>query len=466
MAGIFPQSNDGGLPPNANDPNNPKAAYPPVTAPSGTAALYYGNGCDVRLRPEVLNSLISEIEAVVDQAGLAYNPNFRENLDFATRYLIQRGLARSALMTGGPQNYNATLDPPMTAYNNFLTLTVVPAVTNINVVTLNVDSKGAVYILRNDGGQLEAGDLLANVPYIIAYVNGAFYLCGLASSQVPIVKKGGIDAWIRTDGNDTLGDGTANTPEKAFKTIAGCWSAVGSRYAASPSFSINMKFGIPGRYDGAVVGPFGGQVTLTGDESNPGAYIIAQVEGNAGFWFNFQAQNLSAFAILGVTMVQEKLPPNQCSMLRVIASNILMSNCIFDILVSNPNSLCVEDRAGSFTLACSSLSQPVSIMTVNGHGNQLGYIFSANTGGTLEGATGLIPGLSAYYHFNDLRITQYSTLVSGLAVLHFGSATGIVNTNCTGIKYGVTENSILNMGGKILPGDVEGTATYGGQYIP
>ena len=50
--------------------------------------------------------------------------------------------------------------------------------------------------------------------------------------QVPLTATGAVDAWVRTDGNDATGDGTANSPDKAFRTIEGAWNAVGGRYAA------------------------------------------------------------------------------------------------------------------------------------------------------------------------------------------------------------------------------------------
>src|SRR5262250_2264913 len=119
MSGIFPNASDGGLPPTA-DPNNPSHAYDPVRDPVSTSALYYGNGCDVRLRPEVVNSLISEQEALVDAAELAYDPGRLTNLRLGTQYLIQRGLMSGCALVGGPAAYTGTLDPPATRYNDFM----------------------------------------------------------------------------------------------------------------------------------------------------------------------------------------------------------------------------------------------------------------------------------------------------------------------------------------------------------
>jgi len=95
MAGIFPFAQDGGLAPNPSQPNNPAQAFNPNPPPLDTVALYYGNGCDVRLRPAVVNSLISEIAATCQRAGLAYRASSLGNLQTAVAYMIQRGVHRA-----------------------------------------------------------------------------------------------------------------------------------------------------------------------------------------------------------------------------------------------------------------------------------------------------------------------------------------------------------------------------------
>lgn len=434
--------------------------------------LWYSTSrCKPRFDPAAANAELSELINLINKGEIAYNCASLNNLELAARYLIQRGLPRGGVMNGGPNNYSMNLDPTLTRYNNFLTLTVMPAIRNVNGGTyLDIDGHGFVPVLRNDSNQLEAGDFLANVPYIICYLNGAFYLCGLASSQVPIVVKGGINAWIRTDGNDITGDGTANTPDKAFKTIAGCWYATGSRFAATPSFSINMRLGIPGRYAGADIGPFGGRVSLTGDEDNPGAYIITQVGGPPDVWFNLWINGVSNFSLGGVTLVQEKSGLNDFpAMLRVLTnSGCVMYNCNFDLLVDNesPNGGIIQVLSGSFTSACSSFAKPVSNIIVNGNGHKIGIFVAMSMSASLEGASGLIPGLSSFYRLNDVKFTGNIMLMNALSAAHWGSCTDIISSNVTGVKYNVVENSTLNMGGRTSPGDLPGVAAYGGVFVP
>jgi hypothetical protein len=93
MAGIFPASWDGGIPPVASSPDNPPQALAPGdhTQPIDTSALYYGLGCDVRIRAPVLNSIISEIIGVLESAGIAYQAGRLNNLATAIAIIAQRG---------------------------------------------------------------------------------------------------------------------------------------------------------------------------------------------------------------------------------------------------------------------------------------------------------------------------------------------------------------------------------------
>ena len=182
--GIFPQQNDGGIAPNKEDLSNPTQAFPPSTPstePIDTSALYYGNGCGVKLRPHVMNSIISELAATMDRASVAYRVASLQNLETAIRYLIQRGLPRGERMyTQDAVNFTVTLDPPATHYNDYMTLTLVPhipdgAQQNAGAVRINVNDLGYVPLRRNDGSEMQAGDLHHDRPLIAICVNCIFY---------------------------------------------------------------------------------------------------------------------------------------------------------------------------------------------------------------------------------------------------------------------------------------------------
>lgn len=83
MSGIFPNQADGAV-----VPSNAQSAYDPVIDPLNTNSDYFASGCNIKLRAEVLNSIISEIACVVDKAGRAYDATSRCNLHLSIAALI------------------------------------------------------------------------------------------------------------------------------------------------------------------------------------------------------------------------------------------------------------------------------------------------------------------------------------------------------------------------------------------
>jgi len=92
-SGWFPHSWDGGIPPVEDRPDNPPQALIPgdYTQPTDTSALYYGMGCDVRIRAPVLNSIISELMSVLEGAGIPYTAGRLNNLVTAISIIAARG---------------------------------------------------------------------------------------------------------------------------------------------------------------------------------------------------------------------------------------------------------------------------------------------------------------------------------------------------------------------------------------
>ena len=112
------------------------------------------------------------------------------------RYLIQRGLSRAALLLEQTANhYTGVLDPVPTAYNDYMTISFVPQMSlgpdNQGLVRINLSSLGYVPLLRNDGEEMQAGDLHSGIPFVAVYYQGAFYHVGLVKSQLPAESGGG-----------------------------------------------------------------------------------------------------------------------------------------------------------------------------------------------------------------------------------------------------------------------------------
>ena len=128
--------------------------------------------------------------------------------------------------------------------------------------------------------------------------------------------------------------GTANSPDKAFRTIEGAWNAVGGRYAASPLFSINIRLGIPGNYERAYLGAYGGNVAIMGDPNNKSAYrIISSDDGNICFALLLSPSRVDLVGInhRGAGLLQRNAM-NRNSCLRTgFCETVWINNCQFTI---------------------------------------------------------------------------------------------------------------------------------------
>jgi len=235
--------------------------------------LWYSTSrCQPRFDPAAANAMLAELINLVNKGEVVYDCAFLNQVELSVRYLIQRGLPKGVLLQGGANSYFTDTDPPLTRYNDFMVLVVVPILGNQGPVTLDVNLKGPKPVLRNDGLNLEKGDWISGVPYLIGYWNDRWWMLSFVASQIP--KIGHVITWIRTDGNDLTGDGTANTPDKAYRTIDGAWAGVGVNYVASPSTKIDFILGNAGYYEGGSISNFGGAVSITSFEHDAIRYII------------------------------------------------------------------------------------------------------------------------------------------------------------------------------------------------
>jgi len=464
MGGIFPFQNDGGLPSNPAQPNNPAQAFAPTLPPLDTSALYYGNGCDVRLRPHVVNSIISEIAATADRAGFGYQASSLHNLENAIRYMIQRGIPRGApLIEQSPFYYAAVLDPPATAYNDFMTLSLVPVMSvgdtqNQGYVRIRANNLGYVPLLRNDGQELRAGDLAPGIPFLCVYYQGAFYYAGLVDSQVPLVLVGAVNFWIRPDGNDATGDGTANTPDKAFRTIDGCWYAVGSRYAGSPTAAIVMRLGVPGDYQGGDVGPYGATVIVQGDVNNASAYrILSKTSGtppNAAW--SLRATQVNNFALNGVNLVMTYpgVTANGVACLSLQGGQNIFTNCVFSIEVNNAGGYVVILQGGGAAAA-------IGDTYVHGNGHTIYCGLDVNQAAQIPGVAA--PS-SATWRWDNINFSGMGYSVGDRSALgHIN--TSVISTNTTGQRYYVFASSVLYSLGQTPPGSTAGVVASQGQVL-
>jgi len=439
---MFP---DSGVP-----PSDAKNSLPDVTTNNCDELWYSTSRCEPRFDPAAANAMLAEDMNLIMRGEVVYQCDKLDKIERAVRYIDQRGMARGAIAYGGPTAYTMTLDPVMTRHNNYMTLVVIPATTNTGPVTLD-GGVGAAYVLRWDGQHLVAGDWIAGVPFIISFYSGYWYVMRAVSSQILKPMTGNIDGWIRTDGNDSTGDGTANTPQKAFRTIQGAWNAINAR-AMLPStvFSINLRLGIPGTYEPATIGPHGGQVVLWGDSNAPQNYVITQSAAlKAGIFANgvkFQAN--------GVTFEITYAPAYSYGIASVNGSSVNVSNCNFTCQVTGVvGAFIISSYGSSVTLGGQIL--------MRGNGNYLANCIQLDRNSQLNGA------YPPSGNVIDITNTNFGTFIhcGGVSVAQFELA-NLWSTNCVGSKYDVVENSIIKALGFQLPGNGPGTSATGGQFIP
>lgn len=469
MSGWHPEQVDGGIPPNPNDRNNPIQAYPPNWPPQGTVARYYGNGCDVRLRPHVLNSLISENLELIDWAGVNYNPGELTNLRTGVQYIVQKGLPKWVILGGGPIYYTGTLDPPLQRqqYNNGMVLTILPTVKNTTFVRLDVGGGWWVPLLRNDLQELEQGDLEAGVPYLIGYYNGAFYMLGICKSQVPIILKGTIWFYVRPDGNDYTGDGTENTPEKAFRTLDGAWWNVGYRYSASPTSHISFILGIPGDYEGCALGPYGATVSVNGgpqalfegNTTNWPAYRIHTKDYGIGATYCVCASGINSFILQGVTLVMDNPRFTAYGNFGIAdsRSSVTTNNVEIQLAVDHPFASCflaVRHQAW-FAEASDVIGRPASTLRFIGNGRQIEHVMDWQIGSSMTDHNPAVYTPPIWY-FENIRSRGPGLIMNEFSTI-WNACRMWIQVGCTGPQFSVGQTSnFAGIGRGAPPGNTAG----------
>lgn len=433
----------------------------PDPATVGCDELWYSTTrCQPRFDPAAANAMLAELVNLINKGEVTYNCNNLNQVELAARYIVQRGLARGSVLAGGPFNYTGALDPPITRYNDLMTLTIIPNANNQGAVNLDF-GLGQRALLRNDGLNVKAQDLKAGRPQTIAFWGGYWFMIGLSASQVPLVATGAVDGWVRTDGNDITGDGTQNTPDRAFRTIQGAWNTIGSRYAASPLLSINIRLGLPGTYDGATIGPYGGNCGVFGDPNNRAAYRItttplAQGAPAGGTW-GLRMMATNAF-LSGINLVLNNSNPmsNASMCLRLDSGVYWLDRCQFTLETSNSGSSYMIGAS----LGCIVSTVNDCVFEGNGNSVQFGYV-QAGGGGFYGNPPGLPPAL---WLFRNIVASQEFFRVSDQAVVTIGNM-NLQQSNCIGRQYTVTTNGVFYRLGQTIPGSVAGQVGSQGQVF-
>ncbi|MGY3615649.1 hypothetical protein [Bradyrhizobium sp. USDA 10063] len=287
MTAMFP---DSGVP--ASDAKN--SLLDPNTI--NCIELWYSTSrCQPRFDPAAANAMLAELLNLIARGEVVYDCTRFDNIERAARYLVQRGIPRGAYAAGGGSVYTLAMDPTLTRYNNFLTLTIVPAITNTTVVRVNIDNLGLVPVLRNDGQELQAKDWTGGVPTIIAYWNGYFFNVGFVASQVPPGPlTAPLDLWVNNAFGNDNNDGHANDPAHALATFQ---RAINIAFSYQPGpYPVNVHI-MAGTYAGAYTPIYPGpSLNITGQ----GASTMIDAGGGTGKAFSIQGPNNGQFHDIAV----------------------------------------------------------------------------------------------------------------------------------------------------------------------
>jgi hypothetical protein len=463
MTAMFPAS---GVP--AADAKN---SIPDPATVNCDELWYSTSRCQPRFDPAAANAVLAELINLINKGEVTYDCNFLNQVELSVRYLIQRGLPYIAFTSGVPNIYAGSFDPPVTRYNHGMTFTIIPHQSNTGSATFNANGLGPVPILKGSGLGLLPNDLLVGSPAQITYWNGNFYLIasGVVHSDIPIVGTlpkvltSDVLFWVRTDGNDTTGDGMFNTPDRAFRTIDGCWRKVGALYIASPIYSITIQLGNTGDFEATkLLNSYGGRVIVQGDEG-PGktAYrIISATDANPGagnpYSSAVNSNSMLDLTFRGVTFVMRGYPEGtgvQMSGLSIGGGSCNFINCTFTVEADSTLTSAIwsrDDARVGFH----------GINDIFGNGNRVAYVVLC-TGGHFQ----TLSGTPSELHTHAMAIQRYGWYVTGLARASIPGCTLANVGSVTGPRYLVEANAVIRSNGQILPGDAAGTQTSGGLYL-
>lgn len=459
MTGMFPGS---GVPP--QDAKN--SILDPDTI--NCDELWYSTSrCQPRFDPAAANAELAELINTINAGEVSYDCAKLDQLQLAINYIAQRGLMSGAVTAAGPLNYTVAFTPPVTRYHDFLQIKVTPNVVNAGPVNLDVNGLGLTDVVRNDGNELREADFPAGVPMILIYYAGKWVVPYFVRSQTPIEYKGTLDYWVRTDGSDLTGDGSANSPTKAFRTINFAFQTAIARYTRSPDMVLNIRLGIPGDYEGCRIGKFPGFVNLIGDKVAPAGYRIhCTVDGCCIFAEGSTLRTEGVNCILDALATLTGAGP--FGVFAYQNSFVSFNNGRMEQLV-NGHAI----ASGFFESGGGKLQINEGSVVVDGKGHTIAHGMGSQGTGSFTGCSGAVTPnnltitwiqcnfvVAAYWAYALAGVGVTNDVISGVPLVT------VVDSGCVGSEYNATVNSFVYAGGKVIPGATAGTVGSGGVFQP
>jgi hypothetical protein len=220
---------------------------------------------------------------------------------------------------------------------------------------------------------------------------------------------------------------------------------------------MDFKLGIPGTYAGATLGPFGGNVILGGAGGGTRAdYRITTIDIGNNTRSSVFLAGMASVTLRNLTFVNDVAPPLGGSIVRCHDSGVTIDGCDWDSIVGNNLSFFIVSLQGGNCAAAA------GNFTFNGRNLPLGGIIQTDTSATYIGCLDI---RGANYYFNNIPAGVAQFAASSVSTIRM-QVSNLFSTNCTGVEYIVTENSIINMQGQTCPGTIAGVKASGGQFIP
>lgn len=199
----------------------------------------------------------------------------------------------------GTDTITGSMTPDLTAYSAGMYVVLTPANNNTGAATLNIDTLGALDILKYDGDALVSGDLVAGVPAFLVLDSGAddFYLLNPQTNTATVA-------------SGTYTPTLTNTTNISSSTARVCqYMRVGSVVTVSGTVNITTTSGggdtvlgmsLPIASDFTVVSQLGGAGGTRAAATNIPMWAQADTTNNRAVW-NWGSFNPAAAAEYGFT---------------------------------------------------------------------------------------------------------------------------------------------------------------------
>lgn len=241
--------------------------------------------------------------------------------------------------------------------------------------------------------------------------------------------------YVRTDGSNS-NNGRTNTSSGAFLTIQKAIDVVGTLDLSI--YDVTIQLGVAGSYAGGTVsGPFvggsGSSVTLSGDTSAPGSYVITST---------LTVEKYGVFNVKGVDFTPS-------------SGNALVADT--GAILTVTGAVIFGAAAGAYQMSSTKDAQ---------------LVVSANY--TIDGSASIHVNMedSGYIATDTLTVTlsgtpAFDAYVSGAALGNYRANGMTFSGSATGTRYGLNTNAVVRTGGggaNYFPGNAAGSAGTGAQY--